>query len=399
MTFEAVNSAPADAILGLTEAYEQDQNPKKINLGAGVYKDDQGNTPILDCVRAAERVMLEQETTKAYLPIGGSPIYARLAQELLFGEQHPIIASGRARTVHTPGGTAALRVGADFLHQALPKARIWISEPTWANHRGVFEAAGFGVHTYTYYDAANKALDFERMRSDLLRIPGDDVVLLHVCCHNPTGVDPSHEQWQEIATIARRQRWMPFLDFAYQGFGSGLEQDRAPLALFLANGAELVVSSSFSKNFGLYQERAGALTLVTGSTDVAEAVLSQVKRIIRVNYSNPPAHGGQVVETVLRDAALRKQWESEVTQMRERIKAMRAALVEGLRKRKVAGDFSFISRQKGMFSYSGLTDTQVRFLREQKSVYMVTGGRMNVAGITTGNIAYLCDAMAEALAL
>ena len=397
--FEAVKLAPADTILGLTEAYEEDPNPKKINLGAGVYKDEQGNTPILECVRAAERLMLEEETTKTYLPIGGSPAYARLVQELIFGEQHPVIASGRARTVHTPGGTAALRVGADFLHQALPKARIWVSDPTWANHRGVFEAAGFPVHTYTYYDAAEKALDFERMRSDLERIPGDDVVLLHVCCHNPTGVDPSHEQWQEIATIARRRRWMPLLDFAYQGFGSGLEQDRAPLALFLADGAELVVASSFSKNFGLYQERAGALTLVSTAPDVAEAVLSQVKRIIRVNYSNPPAHGGHVVETVLRDAALRKQWESEVTQMRERVKAMRTALVEGLHKRKVAGDFSFINRQNGMFSYSGLTDTQVKFLREQKSVYMVTGGRMNVAGITTSNITYLCDAIAEALSL
>jgi aspartate/tyrosine/aromatic aminotransferase len=397
--FEAVKPAPADTILGLTEAYEQDPNPKKINLGAGVYKDEQGNTPILKCVRAAERLMLEEETTKTYLPIGGSPAYARLVQELIFGEQHPVIASGRARTVHTPGGTAALRVGADFLHQALPKARIWVSDPTWANHRGVFEAAGFPVHTYTYYDAAERALDFERMRSDLQRIPGDDVVLLHVCCHNPTGVDPSHEQWQEIATIARRQRWMPLLDFAYQGFGSGLEQDRAPLALFLADGAELVVASSFSKNFGLYQERAGALTLVSTAPDVAEAVLSQVKRIIRVNYSNPPAHGGRVVETVLRDTALRKQWESEVAQMRERIKAMRTALVEGLHKRKVAEDLSFISRQNGMFSYSGLTDTQVKFLREQKSVYMVTGGRMNVAGITTSNITYLCDAIAEALAL
>ena len=397
--FEAVKPAPADTILGLTEAYEQDPNPKKINLGAGVYKDEQGNTPILECVRAAERLMLEEETTKTYLPIGGSPAYARLVQELIFGEQHPVIASGCARTVHTPGGTAALRVGADFLHQALPKARIWVSDPTWANHRGVFEAAGFPVHTYTYYDAGEKALDFERMRSDLERIPGDDVVLLHVCCHNPTGVDPSHEQWQEIATIARRRRWMPLLDFAYQGFGSGLEQDRAPLALFLADGAELVVASSFSKNFGLYQERAGALTLVSTAPDVAEAVLSQVKRIIRVNYSNPPAHGGHVVETVLRDAALRKQWESEVTQMRERVKAMRTALVEGLRKRKVAGDFSFINRQNGMFSYSGLTDTQVKFLREQKSVYMVTGGRMNVAGITTSNITYLCDAIAETLSL
>jgi aspartate/tyrosine/aromatic aminotransferase len=399
MMFEAVKPAPADTILGLTEAYEQDQNPKKINLGAGVYKDEQGNTPILKCVRAAERLMLEEETTKTYLPIGGSPAYARLVQELIFGEQHPVIASGYAKTVHTPGGTAALRVGADFLHQALPKARIWVSDPTWANHRGVFEAAGFPVHTYTYYDAAEKALNFERMCSDLERIPGDDVVLLHVCCHNPTGVDPSHEQWQEIATIARRRRWMPLLDFAYQGFGSGLEQDRAPLALFLADGAELVVASSFSKNFGLYQERAGALTLVSTAPDVAEAVLSQVKRIIRVNYSNPPAHGGHVVETVLRDAPLRKQWESEVTQMRERIKAMRTALVEGLHKRKVAGDFSFVSRQNGMFSYSGLTDTQVKFLREQKSVYMVTGGRMNVAGITTSNITYLCDAIAEALSL
>jgi aspartate/tyrosine/aromatic aminotransferase len=263
----------------------------------------------------------------------------------------------------------------------------------------VFEAAGFDVHTYSYYDAANKALDFERMRADLQRISGDDVVLLHVCCHNPTGVDPSREQWQEIAAIAQQRCWIPLLDFAYQGFGSGLEQDRAPLALFLGNGAELVVASSFSKNFGLYQERAGALTLVAATANVAETVLSQVKRIIRVNYSNPPAHGGHVVETVLRDATLRGQWESEVTQMRERIKAMRTALVEGLHKRRVAGDFSFISRQHGMFSYSGLTDTQVRFLREQKSIYMVAGGRMNVAGITTGNIAYLCDGIAEALAL
>lgn len=398
MSFEAVVPAPPDAILGLTEAYEKDRNPAKINLGAGVYQDDEGRTPILRCVHAAEALILEQATSKAYLPIGGSPIYARGVQELLFGAAHEVVTSARACTVHTPGGTAAVRIAAEFLRQSLGVRRVWISQPTWANHRGVLEAAGLEVQEYPYYDAAARGLDESALLGALAKIPDGDAVLLHVCCHNPTGMDPSAKQWQEIAAVARERRWVPFLDFAYQGFGAGIAEDRAPLDFFLGAGLELLIASSFSKNFGLYQERTGALTLVAAKADATQTVLSQVKRIIRVNYSNPPAHGGLVVETVLKDGRLRAQWESEVAEMRNRVKAMRAALVTGLRRRGVAQDFSFINRQNGIFSFSGLTDAQVSFLRERKGIYMVKGGRMNVAGITSKNIDYLCDSMAEALA-
>ncbi len=398
MSFESVAPAPPDAILGLTEAYEKDQRPAKINLGAGVYQDDDGRTPILRCVHTAEALILERATSKAYLPIVGSARYARGVQELLFGPGHEVMTSARACTVHTPGGTAAVRVGADFLRQSLGVRRIWISQPTWANHRGVFEAAGLEVQEYPYYDAASKGLAYDAMRGALQAVPRSDAVLLHAGCHNPTGVDPSLEQWQELAAIGREYGWMPLIDFAYQGFGVGIEQDRAPLQLFLDAGMELIVASSFSKNFGLYQDRSGALTLVAARPDAAQTVLSQVKRIVRVNYSNPPAHGGLVVETVLDDPPLRRQWESEVAGMRERIKTMRAALVDGLRRRGAGQDFSFISRQNGMFSFSGLNDAQVSFLRERKGIYMVKGGRMNVAGITSKNIDYLCDSIAEALA-
>lgn len=398
MRFEAVIPAAPDAILGLTEAYEKDTRPQKINLGAGVYQDDAGKTPILRCVHAAEALILERATSKAYLPIVGSASYARVVQELLFGSSHEVVKSARACTVHTPGGTAAVRVGADFLRQSLGVRRIWISQPTWANHRGVFEAAGLEVQEYPYYDASTKGLAYDAMRGALQAVPRGDAVLLHACCHNPTGVDPSAEQWQELAAIGREYGWTPFIDFAYQGFGTGIEQDRAPLQLFLDAGMEIIVASSFSKNFGLYQERTGALTLVAARPEAAQTVLSQVKRIVRVNYSNPPAHGGLVVETVLHDAPLRRQWESELAEMRGRIKTMRAALVEGLRRRGAAQDFSFISRQNGIFSFSGLTDAQVGFLRERKGIYMVKGGRMCVAAFTSKNIDYLCDSIAEALA-
>ena len=395
--FEKISAAPPDAIIGLTEAFDKDPNPDKINLGAGVYRDEDGMTPILNAVKTAERTLLEQEKTKEYLPTAGLPEYGRLVQRLLFGEEHEIVTSGRACTVHTPGGTAALRVGADFLKTFAPEAKIWISNPTWLNHPGIFKAAGFTVEEYPYYDAVTMGLDFDRVRAALSKIPAGDVVLLHAYCHNPTGVDPAPEQWDEISAIAREQRWIPFLDFAYQGFGEGLEADRVGLHALASAVPELVVASSLSKNFGLYYERTGALTLVASSTEAAANALSQIKSIIRVNYSSPPAHGEHVVMAILRDPALRAQWEDEVAQMRGRIRSMRAAFVEGLKKRDVSQEFSFINEQHGIFSFSGLTDEQVRFLRKQKSIYVVKGGRINVAGITTKNIDYLCDSIAAAL--
>ncbi|MFQ6024581.1 MAG: amino acid aminotransferase [Acidiferrobacterales bacterium] len=395
--FENISPAPADTILGLTEAFEKDSNPAKINLGAGVYQDDEGQTPILKSVKAAEAIILERANTKSYLPISGLPDYDHLVQQLLFGEGNAVIGSGRANTVHTPGGTGALRVGADFLKAFLPDAKVWISDPTWPNHRGIFEAAGFAVGEYPYYDATTKALDFESLRDRLARIAEGDVVVLHVCCHNPTGFDPTPEQWKEISAIARERKWIPFLDFAYQGFGSGLDEDRRAVQHLLDGVTEFLIANSFSKNFALYQDRTGSLTMVGASTNAGDAALSQIKRIIRVNYSNPPAHGGHIVRTILKDPALRAEWEGELKQMRDRVKSMRSALVDGLQKRDVSQDFSFISLQNGIFSFSGLADEQVKFLRVEKSIYMVKGGRINVAGITTKNIDYLCDSIAEAL--
>jgi len=390
--FEKIQAAPPDAILGLTEAFRNDPNPAKINLGVGVYKDDEGRTPVLASVVEAERRLLESSDTKSYLPIPGSPVYGRLVREMLFGAD-----SDRACTAHTPGGTGALRVGADLLRRVRPEASVWLSTPSWANHKGIFEAAGFSVKNYPYYDPRTRGIDRPAMLEALSRIPAGDIVLLHVCCHNPTGVDPDEGLWGELAESGARQGWFPFFDFAYQGFGDDLVRDRAPLERFLASGMEFMVASSFSKNFGLYQERTGALTAVAADAGRAETVFSQMKAVIRVNYSNPPAHGGRIVETVLADEALRRRWEGELGAMRDRIRSMRRALAEGLRSRGVSQDFSFIERQRGMFSFSGLSPEQVDFLRTEKSIYIVGGGRINVAGITTANIDYLCDGIAEAL--
>jgi len=394
---EQITVAPPDAILGLTEAYKQDQNPRKINLGVGIYQDEHGRTPILECVKAAEERILASATSKAYQPIPGSAEYGRLTQEILLGEGHPLLGSGRVKTAHTPGGTGALRVGADFLSAFLDERVVWMSSPTWANHKGIFTAAGFSIQEYPYYDAEAHALNAAGMVSALEQVPKGHVVLLQVSCHNPTGVDPSAEHWQAIAALAEERGWIPFLDFAYQGFGVDLETDRLPLAPFLRVGAELFVASSFSKNFGLYQDRTGALTLVGPTLAAAEAAFSHVKKTIRVNYSNPPAHGGEIVRTVLTEASLREQWLEELAGMRNRIKAMRSALVDGLSARGVDRDFGFINAQHGMFSFSGLNDEQVQYLRERKSIYIVKGGRINVAGITSANVDYLCDAIAEAL--
>ena len=396
--FDAIPAAPPDSILGLTDAWRADPNPLKVNLGVGVYKDDAGNTPILAAVKAAEAAILQSATTKSYMPISGAPEYGRCVQELMFGDAHEIIDSARARTAHTPGGTAAVRAGADFLKRVMPGATVWLSAPTWANHKGVFAAAGIPSADYPYYDGASQGLDFARMREALEKIPAGDIVLLHACCHNPSGVDLTGEQWQVVAAIAARRGWLPFLDFAYQGYGDGLEADRAGVLALAAGCPEFMVASSFSKNFGLYQDRAGALTLVAASAAVANNAFSNVEIVIRVNYSNPPAHGGLIVTRILSDEALRRQWLAELTAMREHIAATRVRFVEALASHGVPGDFSFIARQKGMFSFSGLSDAQVRFLRDAKSIYIVAGGRINVAGITSKNLDYLCRSIREAIA-
>jgi aspartate aminotransferase/aromatic-amino-acid transaminase len=395
--FDSIQPAPPDAILGLTESYQADPNPDKINLGVGVFKDDRGETPILTSVKKAEQQLLESEISKSYLPITGSPRYAEGVAGLLFGPDHEVITSGRLAVAQTPGGTGGLRVGGDFLKKFRPDATLWVSSPTWANHKGVFSSAGFEVREYSYYDPETNQLDFDRMCRDLKDIPAGDIVVLHVCCHNPTGVDPSVEQWRQIADLAGSAGWFPFFDFAYQGFGTSVEADRAPLQLFTEQGREFLVAASCSKNFGLYNERTGSLSLVAESKTAAQAAFSHVKTTIRTNYSNPSRHGGAIVETILSDPALCQEWRGELDAMRERIHAVRTSFVEGLEARGVSQDFSFIREQKGMFSFSGLTPDQVTALREDHSIYIVGSGRINVAGITSSNLDRLCDAITGVL--
>ncbi len=397
MIFKTLSPAPPDAIMGLTEAFKKDPNPQKINLGVGVYQDDTGVTPIMECVKEAERRILVSEKTKSYLSIGGAPEYRAHMQKLMFGVDHPVLRDDRARTAHTPGGTGALRIGALFLKQVCPEATVWMSTPTWANHPGIFTATGYKQAAYPYYCAETQGLDYEAMRDALKKVPAGDVVLMHVCCHNPSGIDLSDEQWREIAGIAADRGWIPFLDFAYQGLGDDLERDRVGLLRMAEAVPELFVAHSCSKNFGLYRERTGSLTVMASTTSAAEPAFSHVEKTVRVTYSNPPAHGGLIVTTILDDAALRGQWEQEVVGIRDRIKGVRTALVRKLAEQGVARDFSFIERQRGMFSFSGLTDEQVAFLREKKSIYIVKGGRINVAGITSANIDYLCESIAEVL--
>lgn len=395
--FENISAAPPDAILGLTEAFKSDPHPGKINLGVGVYKDDSDRTPILQSVKEAEKLLLETEHTKSYLPIPGSPAYADGIQDLLFGAEHPHVVEGRVRTAQTPGGTGGLRVGGEFLRKFRPEAALWISSPTWANHKGVFGACGYDLRDYPYYDAETHGLDFEAMCETLRGVPAGDVVLLHVCCHNPTGVDPTPGQWETIADIASDAGWFPFFDFAYQGFGRSLEEDRAPLALFAERGLEFAVAASCSKNFGLYNERTGSFSLVAESPAAADAAFSHVKKTIRTTYSNPPCHGGAIVELILGNAELRNQWIQELDAMRDRIQALRSRFVSTLQQQGVDRDFSFITRQNGMFSFSGLTPEQVDTLREKESIYIVGSGRINVAGITSANMDRLCGAIASVL--
>lgn len=395
--FETIEMAPADAILGLTEAFKADPNPKKVNLGVGVYKDAAGKTPVLKAVKLAEARILAGEATKSYLPIDGSPAYASAAQALLFGADHEIVTGKRAVTAQTPGGTGALRVAGDFIARKFPNATVWLSDPTWPNHPNVFKASGLKVATYPYFDKGTNGVAFDAMLAALAQVPAGDVVLLHGACHNPTGVDLTPAQWQQVADVLAKAGALPLIDFAYQGFATGLEEDAAGIRTIAGALPEFMVASSFSKNFGLYNERVGALTVVAGGADAAERARSHVKIVVRVNYSNPPSHGGAIVSTVLGDPELRAVWETELSEMRDRINGMRHLLVETLNEKGVQQDFSFIARQRGMFSFSGINPAQVKALAEKYSIYIVGSGRINVAGLTEANMDYFCTAVADVL--
>lgn len=396
--FETITAAPPDPILGLTEAFKKDQNPKKVNLGVGVYKDARGQTPVLASVKTAEERLLRTETTKNYLPIDGQPEFDRATVELLFGAGHPALSAQRTATAQAPGGTGALRVAADFVASTLGKRTVWVSDPTWPNHPQVFGAAGLPIATYPYFDKQTNGVNFTGMVAALQTVPEGDVVVLHGCCHNPTGVDLQPAQWQAVGEVLSARNLLPLVDFAYQGFAGGLAEDAAGLHILAERCDSLLVASSYSKNFGLYNERVGALTLVAANAAEAETALSHIKRVARANYSNPPAHGAAIVAAVLADPALRAQWEQEVAEMRDRINTMRHLFVETLQEKGVDRDFSFIARQRGMFSFSGLTGDQVKALRERYAIYIVGSGRISVAGMTEGNMDYLCTGIAEVLA-
>ena len=395
--FESVQPAPPDAILGLTEAFKQDPNPEKINLGVGIYKDEHGQTPVPPSVKEAERRLLDTEASKTYLPIDGAPAFQQAVQALLFGGDHAVLSQQRAATCHTPGGTGALRVAGDYLHRIHPDASIWLSEPTWPNHPQVFDAAGVPTKSYPYFDGRTNGLAFEDMGAALESVPEGDVVLLHACCHNPTGVDPTATQWARIGDILAQRGAVPLVDFAYQGFANGLEEDAQGLRALAERVPELLVANSFSKNFGLYNDRVGALTVVGRDAEHAQAVMSHVKKCVRANYSNPPAHGGAIVATILEDPDLRAQWQDELKQMRDRINGMRHLFVDTLKKHGAQADFSFIAQQAGMFSFSGLTADQVETLRREHSIYIVGSGRINVAGMSEQNMDRLCKAIVSVL--
>ncbi len=395
--FANVEQAPRDPILGLNEQFNADTRATKVNLGVGVYFNEEGRIPLLKAVRKAEVARAEGAAARGYLPIEGIPGYNQAVQSLLLGADSPIVAEGRAITMQALGGTGALKIGADFLRRLLPQAKVAISDPSWENHRALFEGAGFEVVNYRYYQAATHGIDPQGMLDDLNSYPAGTVVVLHACCHNPTGVDLTPEQWAKVVEVVKARGLVPFLDIAYQGFGDGIEADAFAVRQFADAGLLFFVSSSFSKSFSLYGERVGALTVVAGDKEEAGRVLSQVKRVIRTNYSNPPTHGGTVVATVLNTPELRKEWEEELAEMRDRIRLMRAALVDKLKERGVARDFSFVLSQRGMFSYSGLTAEQVDRLREEHGVYAIRTGRICVAALNNKNIDAVADAIASVL--
>jgi aspartate/tyrosine/aromatic aminotransferase len=396
--FESVQAAPPDPILGLTDAWKADPNPAKVNLGVGIYQNAAGESPVLDSVKAAEAALLATERTKNYLPISGDPELGRAVERLLF-KGWEAESNGRVCTAHTPGGTGALRVGADFLRDTGAGPVAWLSTPTWANHRGVFAAAGFTLRDYPYYNPATRGLDASAWLDSLHRIPRGEGVVLHAACHNPSGADPDAALWDAVAAAAAKAGWIPFMDNAYLGFGLGLEEDRIAFGAFLRAGVDFLVATSFSKNMGLYRERVGALTVVCPSAQARDAVFSRVKKVVRVLYSNPPSHGGEIARRILTDPVLEAFWLRELDAMRGRIRDMREALVRGMAARAVPTDFSFVARQSGMFSLLGLSPDQVAWLKARKSLYMTSDGRINVAGLTAANLDTVCDAIAECLRL
>jgi aromatic-amino-acid transaminase len=395
--FSAVELAPRDPILGLNEAFNADTRTTKVNLGVGVYFNEEGKIPLLRAVREAEKARVDLALPRGYLPMEGIAAYDAAVQKLLLGNDSPLIADGRVVTAQALGGTGALKIGADFLKRLNPTSKVAISDPSWENHRALFESAGFEVVNYPYYDAATHGVKFDEMLAAFNSYPAGTVVVLHACCHNPTGVDLTLAQWQQVVETVKARSLVPFLDIAYQGFGDSIDADAAAVRLFAQADINVFVSSSFSKSFSLYGERVGALSIITSSREESSRVLSQLKRVIRTNYSNPPTHGGAVVAAVLASPELRATWEQELGEMRDRIRAMRHGLVEKLKAAGIDRDFGFVSRQRGMFSYSGLTSPQVDRLREEFGIYAVSTGRICVAALNTRNLATVADAIAVVL--
>ena len=393
--FSSVELAPRDPILGLNEQFAADTNPAKVNLGVGVYFDDNGKLPLLGCVAAAEKAMSEAPKARGYLPIDGIAAYDQAVQGLVFGADSDVVKGQRVATVQALGGTGGLKIGADFLKKLNPTAKVLISDPSWENHRALFTNAGFDVGTYAYYDAAARGINFDGMLADLKAAAPGTILVLHACCHNPTGYDITSAQWDAVIDVIKAGKLVAFLDMAYQGFGEGIAEDGAVVQKFLAAGLDFFVSTSFSKSFSLYGERVGALSVVCESKEECQRVMSQLKIVIRTNYSNPPTHGAQVVATVLNTPALRAQWEEELGQMRVRIRQMRTALVEALATAGVKADMSFVTRQKGMFSYSGLSKEQMQRLRSEFGVYGVDSGRICVAALNSKNLAYVAESIAK----
>ena len=395
--FSAVEMAPRDPILGLNEQFAADTNPSKTNLGVGVYFDDNGKLPLLQCVQIAEQRLMEKKAARGYLPIDGLAAYDSAVKGLVFGADSEVVQSGRVSTVQALGGTGGLKIGADFLKKISPDAQVLISDPSWENHRALFTNAGFQVGTYAYYDADKRGIHFDGMLASLNAAPAGTIVVLHACCHNPTGYDLTAEQWDQVVEVVKAKGLVAFLDMAYQGFGAGIAEDGAVIGKFVAAGLQFFVSTSFSKSFSLYGERVGALSVVSADKEEAARVMSQLKIVIRTNYSNPPTHGGSVVAIVLNDPELRALWEKELGEMRVRIKQMRQALVDGLKAAGVQQDMSFITTQVGMFSYSGLNKDQMVRLRNEFGVYGTDTGRMCVAALNSQNIAHVCKSIAQVI--
>jgi aspartate aminotransferase len=394
--FSQLKQLPADPILGLSVKFKADVNANKIDLGAGIYKDEHGNTPVLSCVKTAEKFRLDNESSKAYLGSAGSALFNEKMTSLILGD-HKVISENRVRTVSTPGGTGALRTAGEFIKTCTPGATIWVSNPTWANHQGVFKAAGLNVKTYPYYDYENNGLDFDGMLEALKQVSKDDAVLLHACCHNPSGMDLNKEQWQQVADVAKQVGFMPVVDMAYQGFGQDLDTDAFGLRLMANTVEQMIICSSCSKNFGLYRERIGACSIIGRSAIAADIINSVLLSVVRVNYSMPPAHGAAIVETILSSAELTTQWHGELQEMRDRINGMRQLLVDQLAANGVTRDFSFITKQNGMFSFLGIDKEQVQRLQDEFSIYIVGSSRISLAGISPDNVKYLTQSIAKVL--